>query len=327
MDDFRDHLPEALGMKPGAERFPLMVLPSVSNACNSRCLHCWYTANPELRKRDGVTFMPEGLLRRIVDEVAEHTDPRPLIRVTGTGEPFLMPSLTDLLVEACAGKGVRAAVITNGSLVTPERSERLIAAGIEAIECSVDAADKETYERVRRGLKFDDILRNVEHMLAARDRLGASTKILVSVVDNPEQIDAAQVAAFWEERVDRVITRKYLTYGQLSKDLYSKDTYLPPEDRVPCPYPFERLVILASGQTTFCNFDVEDSFYMGNINDRTIEEVWRGRAFEAWRKLVVEGRFEEVPLCAKCEDWKYKSWTHNFFKVLREAGGERESTS
>lgn len=320
MRKHKQHLPDRFGMKKGAEKFPLMVLPSVSNVCNSRCAHCWYTRNPGLRKRDAVTFMTGELLKRIIEEVAEHTDPRPLIRITGTGEPFLMSELTECLVYGCGKKNVRMAVISNGSLIDPERSERLIDAGIEALEISADAADQETYERIRPGLKFKDLMRNIEHMLKYRTKTGAMTKILVSAVDTKE-IDASAVETFWRDKVDNVIIRKYLTYGQLSEEGYSEETYLPPEERVPCPYPFERMVILANGNVTFCNFDVEDGYFMGNVNEQTIAEIWRGAKFEAWRKLVLDGRFEEVPLCAKCSDWKYKSWNYNFFNVLEQTGG------
>jgi radical SAM protein with 4Fe4S-binding SPASM domain len=317
--NYSEHLPEKYGMKPGAERFPLMVLPQVSNICNSSCVHCWFDANPHLRERDGVKYMSCDLLKKIVDEVAMHTDPKPLLRITGTGEPFVMPGLVDVLEHAGCEKGVRIGVISNGSLITPDRSMRLIDANIEALEISVDAADKYTYERVRRGLEFGKIIANIEHMVSYRDKTGAATKILVSVVENPKEIDCATVEAFWRKRVDNVIMRKYLTYGQISEEGYSEEAYLPPEQRVPCPYPFERMVILASGDVTFCNFDVEDCYFMGNLNEQSIEEIWRGPKYEEWRSIVLDGRFEEVPLCAKCNDWKYKSWQHNYFKVLGNA--------
>jgi radical SAM protein with 4Fe4S-binding SPASM domain len=322
---FAKHLPQRFGLKEGAEDLPLMILPQVSNICNSNCPHCWFTANPELRKRDGIPFMSGLLLRRIIDEVAQSHDPQPLIRVTGTGEPFLMPELTDLLVYGCAEKSIRAAVITNGSLLTPERSARLIDSGIEALEISADAADSKTYRRIRPGLNFQVLMDNIQHMVRYRNRTGAKTKILVSFVENSREIDPDAVEAFWAIRVDNVIRRKYLTYGQTSEDYYSKDTYLPPDQRVPCPYPFERMVITANGNVTFCNFDVEDGYYVGNVQDDSISGIWRGTRFEAWRKLVLEGRFEDMPLCCKCNDWKYKSWTHNFFKVLNSAGREKKT--
>ncbi|MDD4601878.1 MAG: radical SAM protein, partial [Negativicutes bacterium] len=285
----------------------------------SNCVHCWFNSNPKLRNRDGIKFMKPDLLRRIIDEVAEHKIAKPLIRITGSGEPFLMPQLTELLAYACAEKGVRAAIITNGSLLKPERVKKLMDVGIEAIEISIDAADKVSYERIRRGLKFDIIMRNIEYMMEYRSKSKTSTKILVSFVENQSEIDCDKVEMFWRQRVDNVIRRKYLTYGQISGEGYSKETYLPSDERVPCPYPFERMVVLASGNVTFCNFDVADGYYMGNLYEESIERIWRGIKYEEWRKLVLNGQFEKVPLCAKCDDWKYKSWTHNFFKVLDEA--------
>ncbi len=296
-----------------------MVLAQVSNVCNSHCVHCWFSASPTLRQRDGVSFMNPDLLRKVVNEVADYRSPLPLLRITGAGEPFLMPGLVEVLSYGLVEKSIRAAVITNGSLLIPEKSEPLIAAGIEALEISADAADKHTYEKIRRGLKFEVLLRNVEHMLNYREKKRSKTKILVSFVENPDVIDPGEVEQFWSSRADTVIRRKYLTYGQISEELYCNETYLPAEERVPCPYPFERMVVLANGNVTFCNFDVEDGYYMGDVRGDSIANIWTGEKFEAWRSVVLARRFEEMPLCRKCNDWKYKSWTHNFFKVLRNA--------
>ena len=316
------HLPDNFGMKHGAEKFPLMVLPQVSNVCNSQCPHCWFTANPELRQRDGIPYMPKHLLTKIINEVAEHKDPKPLIRITGTGEPFLMPELASIIAyNARLIKNVRIAVITNGSKLTPERSKPMILMEIEAIEISVDASDKQTYEKLRPGLKFKTLLKNIDYMVNYRNEIKSKTKIIVSFIDNPKEIDPNAVEAFWQDKVDNVIRRKYLTYGQISEENCSEETYLSPDKRVPCPYPFERMVILASGYVTFCNFDVDkkDSYYLGNIHYQTIEEIWRNKKFEEWRNLIINRQFEKVPLCAKCNDWKYKSWNYNFSKVLKDA--------
>jgi radical SAM protein with 4Fe4S-binding SPASM domain len=244
---------------------------------------------------------------------------KPLMRITGTGEPLLMPGIDHELIRAAAEKKVRVAIITNGSPLTPERSSRLIEAGVEAIEFSADAADQETYARVRKGLDFKTLLGNIDAAIEFRQRISGATRILVSFVENPESIDSDAVESFWRQRVDKVIRRKYLTYGQLPESGYAKETYLPTDQRVPCPYPFERLPITASGNVTFCNFDVADGHYMGNVATQKIEEIWRNLAFESWRHKILAGAYEELPLCSKCSDWKFKSWNYNFFKVLDDA--------
>lgn len=325
LEKHKAHLPDVYGLKKGAETFPLMILPQVANVCNSRCSHCWFNADQDLRKRDGQPWMDPALMRKIIDEVAERADPKPLIRITGTGEPFLWKSMTDILVYGAGEKKVRMAVITNGSMVTPERSKRVVDAGVEAIEFSVDAADKETYEqKARPGLNWDVMHRNLDAMIEHRNKVNGKTKVFVSVVVNTSIIDPVQVEDYWRTRVDNVIMRKYLTYGTNSKDLYSEETYLPPDQRVPCPYPFERMVITANGNVTFCNFDVRDSLYVGNVNETKIEELWKNSIYQSWRDKILTGNYEEIPLCKKCDDWKYKSWNHNFFKVLKDADEKKK---
>ncbi len=86
LEKYEEHLPNQFDLKEGAERFPLMILPQVSNVCNSSCTHCWFNADQVLRSRDGTPWISEELMRKIIDEVHLHTDPKPLIRITGTGE-------------------------------------------------------------------------------------------------------------------------------------------------------------------------------------------------------------------------------------------------
>lgn len=57
-------MPEKFVMKTGAEKFPLMVLPQVSNICNSACINYWFNANPHLRNRDDVKYISPDLLKR-----------------------------------------------------------------------------------------------------------------------------------------------------------------------------------------------------------------------------------------------------------------------
>jgi len=325
VNKYQEHLPEKYGLKEGAEEFPLMILPQVANVCNSRCAHCWYNSDQSLRNRDGVPWMDKKLMKKILDEISLHNDPKPLVRITGTGEPFLWKDMPDMLVYGAGEKNIRMAVITNASKVTPDISPRLIDAGVEALEFSVDAGDKDTYEnKARPGLKWDVLQENLDAFLNYREKVGGKTKIFVSVVINTEIIDPDQVENYWRPRVDNVIMRKYLSYGVTSKKQYSEDTYLPPDKRVPCPYPFERMVILANGNVTFCNFDVQDNLYVGNVNENSIKEIWMAPRFKDWREKILQGHYEEIPLCKKCDDWKYKSWNHNYFKVLKDAKTEKE---
>jgi len=312
-----NHYPEKIGFKPGAQNFPLMIVLSVSNVCNCQCTHCPFANNQELRQREEVPFMPKELFLKIFHRAKGKNT---FIRITGTGEPFMNPDLSEMLLQ-CKKMGLACGIITNGSLLTPAIAKPLLDANIDVVEISADAMDEETYEKIRVGLKFETLLKNIDFLIKYRDKIKAKTKIMVSIVDQPDKIDVEATQKYWADKVDKVIVRKWLTYGKLDSSKYSEETYLDPEDRIACPYPFERMIVLSNGKVTFCNFDVDssDGYYLGDLNHQNIEEVWRSEKFDQWRNLVLKKEFEKIPLCNKCADWKYKSWNYNYFKAKKDA--------
>src|SRR5437588_11524529 len=138
------------GLRPGAEEFPLIVVMSIIYPCNYGCPMCPYTdGNSEIRRfyheRDGDLF-PVALWNRIADEAGPHGA---WLRCTGGGEPMLHPHLVDM-IEYAKARGARVWLNTNGSMFGPiprlrAKLERLIKAGIDLIEFSMDAGDAETY--------------------------------------------------------------------------------------------------------------------------------------------------------------------------------------
>lgn len=322
VEDNVNHYPEKVDFAaPEAANFPLMVVLSTSNVCNSNCVHCAFR-NSNLSKREGNLYMSRELFTKVFDECRGE---KTMIRITGTGEPFINPNLFDALLEG-KEKGLSFGVITNGSLLTPEKSRRLLDAGVDMFEFSVDAGTKKEYEKIRVGLKWETLLKHIDFILEHRNKIKSPTKVIVSVIDQPDRVDVKKAEKFWQEKgVDNVMIRKWLTYGVLGKERYSSDMYLKPENRISCPYPWERMWVLSNGNVPFCNFDIteEDSFFFGNINAQTIKEVWRSSKFDEWRDLVAKKEFEKIPLCAKCHDWKYRSWQYNYLKKVRPTAFEK----
>src|SRR4029079_10862488 len=75
------------------------------------------------------------------------------MRCTGGGEPMLHPKMVDM-IEFAKARGARVWMNTNGSMFGPppvlrQKLERILRAGIDLIEFSMDAGDAETYALVR----------------------------------------------------------------------------------------------------------------------------------------------------------------------------------
>ena len=308
---------------------------------------CPYTdGNSEIRKfyheRDGDMF-PEELWNKIAKEAGPYGA---WMRCTGGGEPMLHPRMTDM-VEYAKAEGARIWMNTNGSMFGPHKKmrgylDRLITAGIDLIEFSMDAGDAETYAIVRppRSGKprdpqkwWDTKISNICAALEMRQAKQAPSRIVVSMVQS-ELIEGKldQYVDFWlnDVGVDDVITRKYLTWddntnldfsASLDPHLY-KD--MPTEKKEPCVWPFERLNVDTLGRVSLCGqdiaFNTADQF--PNLWDATVQEVWQGRAFNWYRQLHLEGRGAEAWPCRGCSAWKagIRDWNYGWLQVLKKSG-------
>lgn len=308
------HTRREYGIREEARDFPMMVVLSFVYVCNAGCPNCPYNNSDIRDDYADALFMPGDLFKRIADECGQYGS---LLRISGGGEPMLHPQTVELL-EYAKAKGARVGLITNGSAFAEGDLERLIAAGVDAIEFSVDAGDAQTYSWVRPGLDWDTLNANVREAVAIRDRIGSPTRVVVSAI-NQDGVDVAKVEAHWTPIADKVQIRKYLTWGYNEDHSGDATPYLPPEERVPCPWLFERFNIDSRGFATICGEDIAFAEKFANVYERSIKDIWHGPEFTRLRELHLAARGHEIPICAQCPDWKFRSWEYNYWKIMRDA--------
>jgi MoaA/NifB/PqqE/SkfB family radical SAM enzyme len=335
------------GLRPGAEEFPLMVVIAVIYPCNFGCPMCPYTdGNSEIRtfyhEHQGDLISVE-LWRKMADECGEHGA---WMRVTGGGEPMLHPHMVDM-VEYAKARGARVWMNTNGSMFGPtpklrEKLDRLVRAGVDLIEFSMDAGDAHTYATLRPPRRaaprdpeqwWNDHVDNVRAALELRKRYKVATRVVVSII-RQEATDGKLDGAidFWLKQigVDEVITRKFLTWDDnttiplgkaLDKHLYRE---LPTERKEPCVWPFERLNVDTLGRVALCGQDISfrTSKFFPNVADSSLRAIWRGDAFNEYRRLHLAGRGAEAWPCRGCSAWLagIRDWEYGWLRVLKTSG-------
>jgi MoaA/NifB/PqqE/SkfB family radical SAM enzyme len=94
------------------------------------------------------------------------------VTLQGLGEPLLHPDLV-AMVTAAKHRGLRVGFNTNGTLLTPDKAEALVAAGTDWMHVSMDGATAATFEHIRHGARFDQVLQNLRRLVAVRDRTAA----------------------------------------------------------------------------------------------------------------------------------------------------------
>jgi MoaA/NifB/PqqE/SkfB family radical SAM enzyme len=91
------------------------------------------------------------------------------IDLTGSGEPLMNKDL-DHFIRIAHDSGCRVGFSTNGVLLTPNRLDGLLDAGLDWVAFSIDAATSETYQKIRIGACFEDTLDNLEYVKIVRNR-------------------------------------------------------------------------------------------------------------------------------------------------------------
>ena len=305
------HTPENFSIKPGAEKFPLMVVVSFSYVCNAQCPNCPYN-NSNIRSdyRDAL-LIPKNIFYKIADECGKHNA---FIRLSGGGEPMLHPKASEFIIYA-KSVGAKIGLITNGSKFTKKNTEKLIDSNIDVLEFSADAGDEKTYTLVRPGLSWKKLLKNVDYAVEYRNKTKANTKVIVSII-NQKNVNVDESEYFWKTKVDAVQIHKYLTWGYNEDNSADSTPYLESKKRIPCPWLFERLNIDSRGDITICGEDISFKYKFANIMESTIQEIWLGKEFEQFRKLHLNRKGDSIEICKTCPDWQFRSWEHNYWKLI-----------
>ncbi|HCO83797.1 MAG TPA: cyclic pyranopterin phosphate synthase MoaA, partial [Arenibacter sp.] len=125
---------------------------AVTDRCNLRCNYCMPSEGINFAEKDSL-FTIEELCRLSEIMVGQGIDK---IRITG-GEPFVRKDLMVLLRKLSSLEGLKdISITTNATLIGPYIQE-LKTLGIKNINVSLDAIDKETFERITRRNQYDTV--------------------------------------------------------------------------------------------------------------------------------------------------------------------------
>lgn len=88
------------------------------------------------------------------------------VELQGEGESFLHPRFFDML-QALKDRHVEVSFITNGSLITPSKVDRLLDMDVAKISVSIESPDPAQFRSIRGG-KLEKVVANLRNLLARR---------------------------------------------------------------------------------------------------------------------------------------------------------------
>ncbi len=180
---------------PVSPPLPVELQLEVTGACNLRCRMCL------VRYRDPIDRVNGSFpLSRFV-ELLDANPQVERITLQGLGEPLLAPGLSDMIALATA-RGIDVGFNTNATLLTRDRAERLVDAGLAWLHVSLDGATAETYERIRDGAHFEKVCAHIAGLTDVMRRKGASRPsiqlVFVAMRGNVAELpDVVRLAGTW----------------------------------------------------------------------------------------------------------------------------------
>lgn len=272
---------------------PLHIDIELSDACNLKCKMCAHgigIATP-------VGFMERNLVFRLVQECAElgvHS-----IKFNWRGEAALNPILPEAVALAKAKGILEVQINTNG---LPKKQNIYIEcadAGIDRIIFSVDGFSAQSYESIRIGGDYQQLIKNIQGLLQwkkDKDKKKPLVRVqMVRTTGNNHEVE--NFVHHWQLLVDDVRISDVMDRGQGS-GLEVGDSITVGRRR--CPQPFQRLVIARDGRVSPCCADWDQKYIVGNVLHESLLSIWNGDRMARMREVQDRVDLDKVSICAKC---------------------------
>jgi MoaA/NifB/PqqE/SkfB family radical SAM enzyme len=273
--------------------FPLHLDIEVTDACNLRCIMCVHGYKKGLE----TGLIDLSFAKKIIDQGVENG--LYSLKFNWRGEPLMHKGLEELVAYAKEKGIIDVQFNTNGLLLTDDRIENLIKAGLDRIIFSLDGASKEIYEKIRVGGNFERVVSNIMKLYEKKKEKNSITPFvrvqMVRMKDNKDEVDT--FIKTWRPYVDDIRISDVTDRGQ-GEQLAVGDQIAVGRKR--CPQPWQRLVISREGDALMCCGDWFKEQIVGDAKTRSVKEIWKGVKMNSMRNIQREVRLNDISPCDKC---------------------------
>ncbi|MBK6743680.1 MAG: radical SAM protein [Hydrogenophilales bacterium] len=271
-------------------RAPKSVKIEISPRCNYRCGFCALRTRVSQPKWD-IDF---ELFKRMTREMREAGVEE--IGVFYLGESFMNPRLlVDCIAYLKSEIGMPYVFLTsNASMAFPEAVEACMAAGLDSLKWSCNAADEAQFEKIMgvSGKLFYESLENIRETWTIRQAKGYKTGLYASSIqyDGEQQ---GKMEALLADKVRPYVDQHYwlplYSMGAFATQREEELGYRPTagnqgrigalREPLPCWSAFTEGHVTAEGKLSACCFDATSKWTMGDLNTQHFMDAWNSPAF------------------------------------------------
>jgi radical SAM protein with 4Fe4S-binding SPASM domain len=296
-----------------AADLPRLVSIEPSSKCNLHCIMCSRETLAQKPLNINMSFTD---FRRIVDQFIAPED----VVLCGVGEPLMNRDIVEM-VQYITDKGWSASMINNGTLMTEEKANQLIDAGLKKVTFSIHGGTPETHQLIRQGSprvdSLDTLYGNIKRFVEIRNERKANIYVIANylaarqtVGEFPQTLRRAkefgidEVVALRLINVDGTLDhlapepgqeRELVRYKKLAKDLGVKFSFW--EGTGMCRELWECIFIMSNGDVGPCDGWLYDKPGMGNLLEEKLETIWNGPKYLQLRKTFLDRELEWCKTC------------------------------
>lgn len=306
--NFAFYLLDRIFPRSRAKAHPMAVMIEPTNKCNLRCPMCPAVIEGTMGIRPDMSLK---FFSSVVKELAPYSF---YLALWNYGEP-LMNKNVEHMIKCAVEKKFLVEMHTNAQLLNVftkkvfnkgRNSSKYLP---DKMSISVDSINEETYRYYRKGGELSKLKKNVREFMQKRNDLKLPNPWVavqfILMKDNADEIvDTSQIQAFVKVlKVDDYII-KYFSYR--GDDI---EEYLPKKNNLRlklgkenthklCTRPWNSTVVLSDGTVLPCCYDYSNEWPMGNLNDKTFEEIWNDAPYRDFRSKLISGKVPKI--CVNC---------------------------
>ncbi len=198
---FSDVKPSHIAKPSYVDGIPFTVQIETAMACNLRCPMC--PVHDSKIHMDGrhAGIMKLETYKEILRQISDKSR---MIGLTIMGEPLINKHIAEF-VRLGKEAGHSMGLTTNATLLDAEMSEKLLSAGLDNLTVSFDGANKETFERIRIGAKYESVIANVKTYFETRNRVNPKSKIhLNCILSDLTRTQQDSFRTMWKDIADHI---------------------------------------------------------------------------------------------------------------------------
>ena len=272
--------------------YPPCVQIEPVSVCNFRCVFCYQADRTFSNKSsDYMGYMDMDLFKQVIDELEGKVES---ITLASRGEPTLHKQLGEML-EYMNGKFLAIKINSNASLFTDKMIHTILSNDVQTMAFSIDAADKELYEKLRVNGKFEKTLKNVERFNEIREKEYPTSRLVTRIsgvkVNDIQNVD--EMIEMWSSYSDLVAFTNYIpwenSYGNPINDIKS-----------PCTELWRRIFVWWDGKVNPCDYDYKSLLSKWNAKDMSISEIWNSEYYNWMREMHLKKERKQIEPCKRC---------------------------